>query len=244
MRNIKLILEYDGTKYSGWQRQKNAITVQEVLEEAIWKITGGNEITIGSSRTDSGVHAMGYVANFKTECNIPGERFRDAINTKLPKDIVILHSEEAEEEFHARYNCLGKTYTYTILNRYVPPTIGRNYMYHIRGKLDVNAMKLAGELFIGTHDFSAFKSQGSGVKTSTRTIKELTVTKEDDIIKITVTADGFLYNMVRIITGTLIRVGMNKIPYDKIPEIILSKDRKKAGKCVPPQGLCLVKVYY
>lgn len=244
MRNIKLILEYDGTKYSGWQRQKNAITIQQVLEEAIWKITGAREVTIGASRTDSGVHARGYVANFKTECKIPGIKFRDAINTKLPRDIVILNSEEVPEEFHARYNCIGKTYTYTILNRYVPPTIDRNYMYHIRGKLDIQAMKSAGELFIGTHDFSAFKSQGSGVKTSVRTIKELTVDKSGDIVIITVTADGFLYNMVRIITGTLLRVGLNKVSYDKIPEIILSKDRKKAGKCAPPQGLCLEKVYY
>lgn len=244
MKNIKLILEYDGTRYAGWQRQKNAIAIQQVLEEAIWKITRCKEIVIGSSRTDSGVHARGYTANFQTECDIPGEKFRDAINTKLPGDIVILSSEEVEENFHARYCCVGKTYSYTILNRYVPATIDRYYMYHIRRTLDVQAMKKAAEYFVGTYDFSAFKSQGSGVKNSIRTIKELTVTKEDDRVIISVTADGFLYNMVRIISGTLIKVGMNKMPIIEIPDIIFSKDRKRAGKCEPACGLCLEKVYY
>lgn len=244
MRNIKLILEYDGTNYLGWQKQKIGTTIQGTLEEAIADLTNEDIEVTGSSRTDAGVHARGFVANFKTNSRIPADKFREAINHKLPDDIVILKSEEVEVEFHARYNAKGKTYSYSILNREVPSAINRNYLYHLKKKLDVEAMKEACKYFIGTYDFAAFKTSGSSVKTTVRTITELYIEEEDNIIKIYVTGDGFLYNMVRIIVGTLIMVGSNKINSNEIKNIIDSKQREKAGICVPATGLVLEKVYY
>lgn len=244
MRNIKLILEYDGTNYLGWQKQKIGTTIQGTLEAAIADLTNEEVEVTGSSRTDAGVHARGFVANFKTNSRIPADKFREAINHKLPDDIVILKSEEVEIEFHARYDAKGKTYSYSILNREVPSAINRNYLYHLKKKLDVEAMKEACKYFIGTYDFAAFKTSGSSVKTTVRTITELYIEEEDNIIKIYVTGDGFLYNMVRIIVGTLIMVGSNKINSNEIKNIIDSKQREKAGICVPATGLVLEKVYY
>lgn len=216
MRNIKLILEYDGTNYLGWQKQRIGKTIQGTLEEAIRSLTNEEIDSIGSSRTDAGVHAKGFIANFKTNSKIPADKFREAINHKLPDDIVILKSEEVEEDFHSRYNAKGKTYSYSILNRDVKSAIDRNYVYHIKKELDLNSMEEACKYFIGTYDFSAFKTSGSSVKSSIRTISELYIQKNDDIIKIFVTGDGFLYNMVRIIVGTLIMVGNNKIKPEEI----------------------------
>jgi tRNA pseudouridine38-40 synthase len=244
MRNIKLTLEYDGTNYLGWQKQKVGITLQGTLEEAIKILTNEEVEVTGSSRTDAGVHAKGFVANFKTNSKIPSEKFREAINHKLPGDIVILKSEEVEESFHARYDSKGKTYSYSILNRDVPSAINRNYLYHVKRKLDVESMKKACQYFVGTHDFAAFKTSGSSVKTTVRTITELYIKESDNIIKIYVTGDGFLYNMVRIIVGTLIMVGSNKIEPLEIKKVIASKEREKAGICVPASGLVLERVYY
>lgn len=244
MRNIKLILEYDGTKYFGWQRQKDNITIQETLEEAISLLTNENIEVIGSSRTDSGVHARGYVANFKTTSRIPGDKFREAINHKLPEDIVIIKSEEVEEDFHARYNAKGKTYSYGIIRREAPPAISKDYLYHVKRKLDVNKMKEACQYFIGKKDFIGFRSTGSSVQGTIRTIQNLYIEETGDIIKIYVTGDGFLYNMVRIIVGTLIMVGNSKIEPEEIKNIIESKDRKRAGICVPAKGLTLEEVFY
>lgn len=244
MRNIKLVLEYDGAGFCGWQRQNNDRTVQGALEKAISKVTKEDIEVIGSSRTDSGVHARGYVANFKTESRIPAEKFKDAINTKLPADIVVLSSEEVEIDFHARYLSKGKTYCYTILNRYEPSALERYQVTHFRGRLDIEAMKEACRYFIGKQDFEAFRSLGSSVQTTVRTITDLHIEIDGEKIKIYVSADGFLYNMVRIIVGTLIYVGTGKIKASEIKEIIQSKDRSKAGKCVEAQGLCLEKVFY
>ncbi|WP_297519855.1 tRNA pseudouridine(38-40) synthase TruA [uncultured Clostridium sp.] len=245
MRNIKLKLEYDGTDFFGWQAQKEGRTIQQTLEKAIEKLTGEKNIEVfGSSRTDSGVHAKAYIGNFHTASSIPAERFKEAINTKLPSDIVVLESEEMENGFHSRYMSTGKTYCYTILNRREAPVIGRNYVYSYMGPLDINAMKEACVPFIGRHDFEAFKSQGSSVQTSVRTITDLHIETERDLIKIYISADGFLYNMVRIIAGTLLRVGARKIKSEEILEIILSKDRTRAGKCAPARGLCLEEVFF
>lgn len=244
MRNIKIKLEYDGTDFCGWQRQPKGRTVQQCLEKAISKAIGEEVEVFGSSRTDSGVHAKGYVANFHTNSTIPGDRFKDAINTKLPDDIIILESEEVDKDFHARYLSIGKTYCYTILNRRESPTIGRNYMLHYRGKLNLEDMNEACRYFIGKHDFEAFKSLGSSAITSVRTVTDLHIQKEDDKIKIYISADGFLYNMVRIIVGTLIDVGRGKTKPAEIKNILESKNRKMAGKCVQAQGLCLEKVFY
>lgn len=244
MRNIKLILEYDGSNYLGWQKQKVGDTIQQTLEKAIFNLIGEKIDVTGSSRTDTGVHAKGFVANFKTNSKIPGDKFREAINHKLPEDIIILESLEVDEGFHSRYDSKGKTYSYSILNRDIASPILRNYSYHVKKRLDVEAMKEACRYFIGTYDFSAFKSSGSSVKTSVRTIYDLHIEENDDIIKVYVSGDGFLYNMVRIIVGTLIMVGFNKINPKSIQEIICDKDRTKAGACVPSRGLVLEKVYY
>lgn len=244
MRNIKLKLEYDGANFRGWQRQKEGRTVQQTLEEAIEKITGEKIEVFGSSRTDSGVHAKEYCANFHTSSRVPQEKFKDAINTKLPDDIVVLKSEEVDSEFHARYLSKGKTYCYKIINTPERRTMGRDYMYHYRGNLNIDEMKKACEYFIGKHDFEGFKTQGSSVKTSVRTITDLHIETEGEMIDIFISADGFLYNMVRIIVGTLLMVGNNKIKAEEIKEIILSKDRTRAGECVPARGLCLEKVFY
>lgn len=244
MRNIKLTIEYDGTNYLGWQKQKNGATIQGILEEAIKLLTKEEIELVGSSRTDTGVHAKAFIANFKTNSTIPADKFREAINHKLPEDIVIIKSEEVDINFHSRYDAKGKTYSYSIINRDIYPAIGRNYLYHIKKKLNINSMKEACKYFIGTYDFSAFKSSGSSVKTSIRTIKDLHIDEKNEIIKIYVTGDGFLYNMVRIIVGTLLMVGNNKIKPEEITNIIESKDRQKAGICVPAKGLTLEKVYY
>jgi len=244
MRNIKLIIEYDGTNYSGWQRQNNVMTIQEKIERAIEEITGEETQITGSSRTDAGVHAKGYTGNFYTNSNIIVEKFTGAINSKLPRDIVILKACEVPYEFHSRYNSIGKMYSYTIINRRQSVAVGRNYIYHHQRILDVEDMKLATQYFIGTHDFSAFKNLGSSVKTSVRTITKLDIIKNEDVIKIYIAADGFLYNMVRIIVGALIRVGEGKVKPNEIKDIIESKERSKAGKAVPPGGLCLEEVFY
>jgi len=244
VRNIKLLIEYDGTNYAGWQRQKNIMTIQEKIESAIEEITGEKTQITGSSRTDAGVHAKGYTGNFYTSTKISVEKLAGAINSKLPKDIVILHCYEVPYEFHSRYNSTGKMYSYTILNRYEAAAVGRDYLYHHKVILDVDAMQEAAGYFIGTHDFSAFKNLGSSVKTSVRTITKLDIIKNEDIIKIYISADGFLYNMVRIIVGALVRVGEGKIDPNEIKNIILSKERSKAGKSVPPGGLCLEVVFY
>ncbi|NLZ49863.1 MAG: tRNA pseudouridine(38-40) synthase TruA [Clostridiales bacterium] len=244
MRNIKLVLEYDGTAYAGWQRQKNAPTIQESVERSVLSITGEEISVTGCSRTDAGVHAKEFVCNFHTNSMIAEGKFRDALNAKLPEDIRIHKSLEVEEDFHSRYDCKGKTYCYTILNQEVNSPIYRNYVCHIRQPLNIYDMSLAAKYFVGTHDFQAFRKLGSSVKTTVRTISQLEVLKEGKFIKIYGTADGFLYNMMRIIAGTLIDVGQGKILPEQIPLILDGKPGVRPGKVAPAQGLCLEKVYY
>ena len=244
MRNIKLTIEYDGTSYGGWQKQKNNRTIQQCIEEAIKLLTGEEVELIGSSRTDAGVHAKGMVANFITNSKIPSDKFREAINTKLPDDIGIIKSEEVDKNFHSRYDSKGKTYCYTLVNRYEKVCLGRSYVYQVRDELNYNLMKDAAKYFLGKHDFKAFKTNGSSVKTSVRTISGLELELKGDVLKIFISADWFLYNMVRIIVGTLIEVGKGKIKPEDIESIIRNGDRSKAGPCVPPNGLVLEKVFY
>ena len=244
MRNIKLTIEYDGTSYGGWQKQKNNRTIQQCIEEAIKLLTGEEVELIGSSRTDAGVHAKGMVANFITNSKIPADKFREAINTKLPDDIGIIKSEEVDKNFHSRYDSKGKTYCYTLVNRYEKVCLGRSYVYQVRDELNYNLMKDAAKYFLGKHDFKAFKTNGSSVKTSVRTISGLELELKGDVLKIFISTDGFLYNMVRIIVGTLIEVGKGKIKPEDIESIIRNGDRSKAGPCVPPNGLVLEKVFY
>jgi tRNA pseudouridine38-40 synthase len=246
MRNIKLLIEYDGTNYKGWQIQKNAPSIQEEIVKAIYKITGESIDLNGSGRTDAGVHARGQVANFVTSSNIREDRFADALNSVLPEDIVIKRSEEVSLDFHARFSAKGKKYSYTLYNSKYPPAIGRNYVYHVRycDKLDIEKMVEGSRYFIGTHDFAGFMSAGSNVKDTVRTIYSIDFHNEGSKIRIEYIGNGFLYNMVRIITGTLLYCGLSRIDVTKLDEIILSKDRVKAGITIPAKGLCLEEVYY
>lgn len=244
MRNIKLIIEYDGKGFNGWQKQPDKLNIQGEIEKAISEITGEQIELIASGRTDRGVHSLGQTANFKTNSSIPIEKFPIAINSKLKESIVIKNAEEVDERFHSRYSVKSKTYRYTINNSKYGSAIYRNMEFHFSQKLDVNKMKQACEYFEGEHDFKAFKASGTSSKSSVRTIYKADVFEEGDRIFIELTGNGFLYNMVRIIAGTLLEVGLGKILPKEIPNIIESKDRTQAGKTLPANGLCLMRVEY
>ncbi|MEA4846229.1 MAG: tRNA pseudouridine(38-40) synthase TruA [Clostridiaceae bacterium] len=246
MRNIKLIIEYDGTNYCGWQVQENGPTIQGSIEKALFKLTGENITVHGSGRTDAGVHARGQVANFTTESSIPQEKFAYALNNKLPGDIVIKESEEVPLDFHARFSAIGKKYSYLIINSRFPSALLRNHAYHVNycERLDICRIKKAAEAFIGTYDFSGFMATGSKVSDTVRTIYDLSVEQEEELIRFNYKGSGFLYNMVRIITGTLLYSGIGKINPEDMRDIILSKERDRAGVTLPAQGLYLEEVYY
>lgn len=244
MTNIKLTIQYDGTNYCGWQKQNNGKSIQEEIEKAIHRITGERVDLIGSGRTDGGVHALGQVANFKTDSTVPPDRFKYALNSILPQDICIISSELVPDSFHSQFDAKGKIYRYTIYNREVRNPIYNRYVYHVPKKLDLPSMEKGAECFLGSHDFKAFMASGSNVKSTVRTIKSISLNKKEDFIFLTIEGNGFLYNMVRIIAGTLVQVGLGKLQWQSIPYIIESKDRKMAGHTAPPQGLCLEKVYY
>ncbi len=244
MRNIKLTIEYDGREFNGWQKQPNKLNIQGSIERAIEEITGEKVDLNASGRTDAGVHALGQVANFKTDSNLPIDKFPIAINSKLKKSIRILNAEEVDDRFHSRLTCKRKTYRYVINNTTIGSAIYRYLETHIPQKLDVNEMSKAVKYFEGEHDFRAFKASGTSSKSSVRTIYEAKVYKIDEKIYIELTGNGFLYNMVRIIAGTLVDVGLGKIKATDIPDIITQGKRELAGKTLPPNGLYLVKVEY
>ena len=244
MRNIKLTIEYDGKDFNGWQKQPNKLNIQGEIERAIKEITGEEVDLTASGRTDAGVHSLGQIANFKTNSNIPVDKFPIALNTKLKRSIRILDAEEVDDRFHSRYNCKQKTYRYVINNSENGTAIYRNLEYNYSQKLDVEKMNEAAKYFLGEHDFKGFKASGTSSKSSVRTIYEAKVYKEINKVIIELTVNGFLYNMVRIISGTLLDVGIGKINPEEIKEIIKSQDRERAGKTLPPQGLYLVKVEY
>ena len=244
MRNIKLTIEYEGKDFNGWQKQPNKLNIQGTIEQAIKSITGEDVELNASGRTDAGVHALGQVANFKTNSHIPIEKFAIAINSKLKRSIVIKKAEEVDERFHSRLSCKRKTYRYIINNSEEGSAIYRNLETHIPQKLDVDKMKEAVKYFEGEHDFKAFKASGTSSKNSVRTIFEANIYQKENRVYIELTGNGFLYNMVRIIAGTLVEVGIGKIEPKDIPEIIKEGKREKAGKTLPPNGLYLVKVMY
>ena len=244
MKRVKLTVAYDGTNYCGWQVQPNGITVQEVLNQCLSEFTGENIETIGASRTDAGVHALGNVAVFDTEMRMPGDKFSFALNQRLPEDIRIQKSEEVDADFHPRYVKSQKTYEYRILNcRFRIPT-ERFYSHFTYIPLDVDKMKEAASYLIGEHDFKSFCGTGAQVKTTVRTVKEIQIEKSGDRITIRITGEGFLYNMVRIIAGTLMDIGGGLYPPEKMKEILEAKDRKKAGPTAPARGLTLMKIQY
>ena len=245
MRNIKLTIEYDGKDFNGWQKQPGKPNIQGSIEYAIEQITGEKIELFASGRTDAGVHAYGQVANFKTNSNLPIEKFPIAINTKLKRSIRILNAEEVQESFHSRLTCKRKTYRYVINNSPIASAIYRNLETHIPQKLNVDKMKKAIKYFEGEHDFKAFKASGKSSKNSVRKIyKAEIIEKDNNRIFIQLTGSGFLYNMVRIIAGTLVDVGLEKIEPEDIPNIILSGKRELAGKTLQPNGLFLLNVEY
>lgn len=244
MKRVKLTVAYDGTNYCGWQVQPNGITVQEVLNQCLSEFTGENIETIGASRTDAGVHALGNVAVFDTEMRMPGDKFSFALNQRLPEDIRIQKSEEVDADFHPRYVKSQKTYEYRILNCRFPIPTERFYSHFTYIPLDVDKMKEAASYLIGEHDFKSFCGTGAQVKTTVRTVKEIQIEKSGDRITIRITGEGFLYNMVRIIAGTLMDIGGGLYPPEKMKEILEAKDRKKAGPTAPVRGLTLMKIQY
>lgn len=244
MKNIKIVLKFAGTNYHGWQIQKNGITVQECLNNALFSVTGEKINTVGCGRTDAGVHASGFVASFKTESSIPVEKFPYAINTALPEDIVCINAVRERDDFEASRNSLKKRYVYRILNSDFPDPFLDPYSYHVKGKLDIEAMRAGADHFCGMHDFIGFASSGFSVKTTDRCIYSLKIYEKNGLICIDVTGNGFLYNMVRIIAGTLISVGKHAVLPEMIPEIINSRDRSRAGITAPAKGLCLMEVCY
>ncbi len=241
---VALTLMYDGTDYHGFQRQKNGITIQEALETAVYKVTGESVCVLGCGRTDAGVHAKNYTAVFDTESAVPMDKMPIALNTHLNDDIRIISAKIVADDFHPVFSAKRKTYSYRILNADINDVFLRKYSWFYPQKLNVELMKKAAQNFFGEHDFSAFMASGSNVTTTVRTIYDLSITKHNDIIDIEITANGFLYNMVRIITGTLVYVGIGKIEPEKIKDILESGDRTKAGITAPPQGLSLMSATY
>lgn len=244
MRRIKLIVAYDGTEYSGWQIQPEAPTIEMYLDKAIHELTGENVHVTGASRTDAGVHAYGNVAVFDTESTIPGDRFTFALNRFLPDSIVIQDSWEVSVDFHPRHCNTRKTYEYRILNTAVPLPQKRNFTWHVAGSIDIEKMKEAAAYIVGEHDFKSFCCVRTQAESTVRTIYSLEVLQEGSEIIIRIKGNGFLYNMVRIITGTLIQVGKGRFSPEYVKQMLEAKDRTVAGQTAPPQGLTLVGIEY
>ena len=244
LRRIKLVIAYDGTNYVGWQVQPNGPSIQSTLQHHIEELTSEKILLTGASRTDSGVHALGQVAVFDTTKIWPAERFVPALNQRLPDDIVIQSAEEVPLDYHPRYQKTQKTYVYRILNRRVPLPNERLTSYFVPRKLDVKAMRQAAACIVGTHDFHNFCSLRTDVQNTVRTITRFTIDQEGDMISLEITGDGFLYNMVRIIVGGLLKVGFHKKTVDDIKRSLETGERYVVGPTAPPQGLTLINIEY
>ncbi len=244
MRNLLVTLSYDGSYYHGWQIQKNAVTVQEVFQKALEKVLCENTDIKGCSRTDSGVHANMYCVSFKTEKSIPCENIVRALNTYLPKNIAVTSCKEVSDDFHARYSVKSKRYVYRIYNGKIRNPFLEKYAFHYRYPIDEKYLNDEAQAFLGTHDFSGFCSANSDVEDTVRTVYSFSVERSGDDVFFTVEADGFLYNMVRIMIGTLLFISEGKIKSGELSSVIDSKKRSVAGKTAPPQGLYLDFVNY
>ena len=244
MRRIKLTIAYDGTNYCGWQIQPNGITIEEVVNKALKKLTGEDIAVIGASRTDSGVHAMGNVAVFDTDTTIPAEKIATALNQRLPDDIVVTKSEEVAPDFHPRYCDCSKTYEYHIINTRIPIPTKRLTNYFVSYNLNIDHMRQAASYLVGEHDFVSFCNVRTVVENTVRTIYALDILTNGNEITLRITGNGFLYNMVRIIVDTLIRVGRGFYEPEKVKEILEARNRKAAGVTAPAHGLMLMEINY
>jgi tRNA pseudouridine38-40 synthase len=243
-RTFFLVIEYDGTRFHGWQRQAGDLTVQETVEEAVFTITRERATLHGSGRTDAGVHALGQCAHFVSGTRLdPGVLVR-ALNAALPRDVVVRECKVAAPGFHARYDVLSKVYEYRILNRWLPAAIGRDYVWHVRPPLAEDAMETAARALAGTHDFAAFEGAGSRRESTVRTVFSAGFTRRDGLLVFSIEADGFLRYMVRNIVGTLVHAGLGRMPADSVPSILASRDRRRAGPTAPARGLFLREVKY
>ncbi len=244
MRTIRLTIEYDGTAYSGWQRQPNGLAVQQVIEEALCQLLGQKTELRSSGRTDAGVHASGMAAAFKTSANLPLKAFVEGTNRFLPADIAIINAIEVPNGFKPISDALAKHYRYTILASAIRSPLRRFHAWHIRENLDVEAMQKAAVLFVGYHNFAAFRASNCSAKTTVRRIDSVEITLEGDSIIIDVVGGGFLKNMVRVMTGTLVDIGRGRFEPEYVQQLLQDGDRKQAGVTAPACGLCLIAVYY
>jgi tRNA pseudouridine38-40 synthase len=261
MRTIKLTIEYDGTKYCGWQIQQNGVSIQGDITRALRKMTGEENHVIGASRTDAGVHALGQVAHFRTLTMIPPAGFMRGINSALNRDVAVVAAEEASPDFHAQKDAVSKLYRYLILNADAPSALMADRCWHIREQLDVSSMREASEFLIGRHDFRSFQAAGSSAKDAVREIDSIVIARSasdntipgvsgklhprarnDGVVSISVTGNGFVYHMVRNIVGTLVLMGNGRLKPSEMAKILKAKERKRAGATAPAHGLYLVKV--
>lgn len=244
MARILLTLRYNGAAYHGWQVQPNAVTVQQVLQDAVQRITGVRSGITGCSRTDAGVHAQMFCCAFNTDSPLRGDKLCAALNAVLPRDVAVYDAKEVDDAFHPRYDAKGKRYEYRIYNGRQRHPFYEGLALHSRLPLDEKALDAAAEAYIGTHDFAAFCAAGSSVEDTVRTVSHAAVRREGELVIFSVEADGFLYNMVRIMVGTLLDMAAEKLSYEAIPAILASKDRARAGVTAPACGLYLEKVFY
>lgn len=244
MKNIALRLRYDGSRYHGWQVQKNAITVAQTMEEALAKVCGERVKLTGCGRTDAGVHALRYCANFHSDCTVPVDRMPLAVNSRLPDDIAVVDAVEVPDDFNAIGSCVKKEYVYKILNSRIPDPFMADRVCFYPQQLDISLMQAAARAFEGTHDFKAVRSEGTQTKTTVRTVYWCRAEKDGDLITVSICANGFLYNMCRAMVGTMVYASYGKLIPEEIPALLKKRDRRLTGPTMPPQGLYLNRVWY
>mgnify|MGYP004709172705 FL=1 len=244
MKNIALRLRYDGSRYHGWQVQKNAVTVAQTMEEALAKVCGERVKLTGCGRTDAGVHALRYCANFHSGCTVPVDRLPLAVNSRLPDDIAVVDAVEVPDDFNAIGSCVKKEYVYKILNSRIPDPFLTDRVCFYPQRLDISLMQAAARAFEGTHDFKAVRSEGTQTKTTVRTVYWCRAEKDGDLITVSICANGFLYNMCRAMVGTMVYASYGKLVPEEIPALLEKRDRRLTGPTMPPQGLYLNRVWY
>lgn len=244
MKNIALCLRYDGSRYHGWQVQKNAITVAQTMEEALAKVCGERVKLTGCGRTDAGVHALRYCANFHSDCTVPVDRMPLAVNSRLPDDIAVVDAVEVPDDFNAIGSCVKKEYVYKILNSRISDPFLADRVCFYPQRLDISLMQAAARAFEGTHDFKAVRSEGTQTKTTVRTVYWCRAEKDGDLITVSICANGFLYNMCRAMVGTMVYASYGKLIPEEIPALLEKRDRRLTGPTMPPQGLYLNRVWY